>query len=140
MSLAADVYPIQRHGNGGPIEYMCISMGGVAGCLSYMLPGTQSAFSITYEKPNGPSTPSDYFCELSAWPEFARWSRVELKLTRAGVFSFTLNGVTTECATNSNINSGTTSVRIGAAGKVGQLQLGDIHYDNVVTFVERQTE
>jgi hypothetical protein len=48
-----------------------------------------------------------------------------------------MNGTTSTCATNAAVNSGTTIVRIGSKGRWGQPQFGDMHYDNVVAYVQR---
>jgi len=103
------------------------------------VPAAVGSFSVTYVKPI-PTTPTDYFCELALDPGFGQWSRVDLKLNRDGIITLAVDGVVTQCDTKSSVNSGTTSVRIGAKIKAGEPQLGDIHYDNVVTFVERQAE
>jgi hypothetical protein len=58
-------------------------------------------------------------------------------LTKDGVFTIGIDGVTSTCATNATINSGTASVQLGAKGTPGEPQWGNIRYDNVVTYVER---
>jgi hypothetical protein len=139
VTLSLDAIPRQTHGaSGGPIEYICLGMGGVRGCIVYSHPQIFSTWALTFSTPNPPTSPgTPWYCELAGFLDFGQWNHVDLKLTKDGVFTISVDGVASTCATNSPINSGTTTVRIGAKGTVNEFQAGNIRYDNVVTFIQR---
>jgi hypothetical protein len=141
VTLSLDAIPRQTHGaSGGPVEYMCLSMGVIRGCIVYTLWAPTGVFTwaLTFSNPNAPPSPSTpWYCEIAAVLDFNEWNHVDLKLTKDGVFTVGIDGVTSTCATNATINSGTTSVQLGAKGTPGEPQWGNIRYDNVVTYVQR---
>jgi hypothetical protein len=136
LSFSAEVFPVQIHGgSGGPVEHICLAMGGVEGCIAYNVGAT--TWGLPYTVANAPPTPGGRSCAIDGFLQFRQWNQVTFKLAKDGVFSVTINGETSTCATNTTINSGTTTVRIGSKGAWGQPQFGDMHYDNVVTYVQR---
>jgi hypothetical protein len=142
LSITADIYPLQLHGGEkSRADYLCLKIGAVKACLSYDEPRSDLApMSLTI--PEGTSGPGVAypFCPVED-PALdlpvAQWTRIFLRLTNMGVLSLSKGNATMSCSANMTLSSGATSVQIGAHGVKPSTNYGDVHLDNVVTYVER---
>jgi hypothetical protein len=139
VSVTTDIYPLQLQGGAASrSDYLCLKIGALKGCLAYFVPGTLSALSLVF--PDTSSGPGGFpVCEIGPTLDapVAAWTRVTLRLTRAGVLSLTIGTTTLPCNANATASSGVTAVQLGAHGVIEGANFGDARFDNVVTYIER---
>jgi len=140
VTVVTDFYPIEPHGFGeGYVDNLCLTIGGLKGCLSYALAGLSSADRFALTIPMGAPGPGIGFpvCEVTPPFTFREWARIQLTLTKSGTLSLSVNGSTTTCtASDVMVGSGTTRVQVGAES-VGLGHFGDVRFDNLVAYIKR---
>ena len=135
-NIAADIYPIQPHGQGeGYVNYICLWLGGNrSACLSYAVPPeiSPNAANFTITTLNDASQ----WCPVETAIHFEQWSRVELAIANNGTVVLNANGVTIDCPLGGTAAGTGGQVLIGGEG-VRRGNWGRVVFDNLVTYFQR---
>ena len=133
VTVTSDVLVTETFGNfpNGYVDYLCVTLGGTKGCLSYRYPGTD-AFAITFPE-TGPPVP---FCNVNLVLPYQHWLRLELTLSNNGDVTLSMNGSAMTCSSGATVSSGASSVQVGAAS-VSPGGWGDIRLDNLGAYLRR---